>query len=229
MFVYRRTVPDLENGGNKNIYFKERFDSDVYNHAKGNMSEKFKFPLLKLAIEKNYENESIINTYRKAIEKHNENLMNNTYPDSGFDLYFSQDDVVVPNRISNLLNMNVKCEMIDWNHNCSFFPLKTNNNNRVNEKDNKINSIPYFIYPRSSISKTPLVLSNHVGIIDSGYRGNIFCAVRNIGNDDYKIVKGIRLFQVCHPNLSPFFVELVDPSELSSTERGEGGFGSTGK
>ena len=229
MFVYRRTVPDSENEGSKNIYFTERFDSDVHNHTKGNTSEIIKLPLLKLAIEHNYENEGLINIYKKAIEKHNENIMNATYPDSGFDLYFNKDDVVVPDKMSNLLNMNIRCEMIDWNHNCSLFPLKTNDNNIVNEKSDKVNSIPYFIYPRSSISKTPLVLSNHVGIIDSGYRGILFCAVRNISNIDYNIVKNTRLFQICHPNLSPFFVELVQPNELSSTERGEGGFGSTGK
>lgn len=229
MFVYRKTVPDHENGGSKNVYFKEGFDSDVYNHAKGNMSEKFKFPLLRLAIEKKYENEGLINTYRKAIEKHNENIMNATYPDSGFDLYFSQDDIIVPDRISNLLNMNIRCEMIDWNHNCSFFPIIKDDLNNHNKKENRPNSIPCYIYARSSISKTPLVLSNHVGIIDSGYRGNIFCPVRNVSNIDYKIVKGTRLFQMCHPNLSPFFVELVEPSQLSCTERGEGGFGSTGK
>ena len=74
-------------------------------------------------------------------------------------------------------------------------------------------------------------MANSVGIIDSGYRGNIMAKVRNIpfnSSDDlnYKIEEGTRLFQICAPDLSPFKVRLVN--ELSTTSRGEGGFGSTG-
>ena len=41
---------------------------------------------------------------------------------------------------------------------------------------NNDKNIGYYLYPRSSISKTPLILANSVGIIDSGYRGNIKAA-----------------------------------------------------
>jgi dUTPase len=41
--------------------------------------------------------------------------------------------------------------------------------------------------------------------------------------------KGERLVQICAPDLRPFLVKLVDENFLSNTERGEGGFGSTGK
>jgi dUTPase len=47
--------------------------------------------------------------------------------------------------------------------------------------------------------------------------------------DNYTVEKHNRLLQICHPKLEPFIVKLVDESELSETERGEGGFGSTGK
>ena len=44
----------------------------------------------------------------------------------------------------------------------------------------------------------------------------------------YTVEKHTRLFQICHPTLCPIFVVLVPESELNSSERGEGGFGSTG-
>jgi len=95
----------------------------------------------------------------------------------------------------------------------------------------------YYIYPRSSISKTPLMLSNHVGVIDSGYRGWLIAALRWLNeistktineNDEYIINKHTRLLQICHPTLCPIFIEMVKENELSDSERKDGGFGSTG-
>jgi dUTP pyrophosphatase len=71
------------------------------------------------------------------------------------------------------------------------------------------------------------MLANHTGIIDSGYRGALIGAFRNMG-DEYVVEKHTRLLQVCHPSLCPIYVVLTNENELSSTERGEGGFGSTG-
>ena len=85
---------------------------------------------------------------------------------------------------------------------------------------------PYLIIPRSSISKTPLRLSNSIGLIDPGYRGEIMAAVDNIKNEDYTVNPGQRLFQLVAMDGSPIHFTLVD--ELSETTRGEGGFGSTG-
>jgi dUTP pyrophosphatase len=85
----------------------------------------------------------------------------------------------------------------------------------------------YYLYPRSSISKTPLMLANHVGVVDSGYRGKIMAALRHVtGNIPYDIKRGDRLIQICSRDLSPFDFRLS--TELSSSDRGEGGFGSTG-
>jgi dUTP pyrophosphatase len=94
--------------------------------------------------------------------------------------------------------------------------------------DNKYDSMGYYMYARSSISKTPLMLANHVGIIDSGYRGVLMAAFRNLDLLQYNIQSNTRLVQITNPSLSPIFVELVDESELSTTARGSGGFGSTG-
>ena len=86
---------------------------------------------------------------------------------------------------------------------------------------------PYLVMPRSSIAKTPLRLSNSIGLIDGGYRGEIMAAVDNIKNEDYTVEPGQRLFQLVAMDGSPIHFELVD--ELSDTSRGSGGFGSTGK
>lgn len=88
--------------------------------------------------------------------------------------------------------------------------------------DNK----PYLLMPRSSISKTPLRLSNSIGLIDAGYRGEIIAAVDNIKDDPYTVEAGQRLFQLVAMDGSPVHYQLVD--KLSDTSRGVGGFGSTG-
>ena len=84
-----------------------------------------------------------------------------------------------------------------------------------------------YLYPRSSISKTPLRLANSVGIIDAGYRGNIMAVVDNISDEPFDIQKGQRLFQICGRFLEPINLTLIDTT-LSDSERGNGGFGSTG-
>ncbi len=86
---------------------------------------------------------------------------------------------------------------------------------------------PYLLMPRSSISKTPLRLSNSIGLIDGGYRGEIIAAVDNIKDIHYKISPGQRLFQLVAMDGSPIHFKIVN--ELSETSRGTGGFGSTGE
>jgi dUTP pyrophosphatase len=86
------------------------------------------------------------------------------------------------------------------------------------------------IFPRSSVRKTRLMLSNCVGVVDSGYRGELQATFNKINNDsvsenDYKV--GDRIAQIMiipHPP-----IEFEEADELSDTERGDGGFGSTGK
>jgi dUTPase len=77
------------------------------------------------------------------------------------------------------------------------------------------------------------MLANHTGIIDSGYRGNLIGAFRALyfhkdDNNSYIVEKHTRLLQICHPSLCPIYVVMVNEDELTNTERGEGGFGSTG-
>jgi len=86
---------------------------------------------------------------------------------------------------------------------------------------------PYFLIPRSSISKTPLRMSNSIGLIDAGYRGEIMASVDNITSEDYSIKFKQRLFQLVAMDGSPIHLSLVN--QLSKSSRGEGGFGSTGE
>jgi dUTP pyrophosphatase len=94
--------------------------------------------------------------------------------------------------------------------------------------------VSYYLYPRSSISKTPYRLANSVGIIDSGYRGNIIAAldcIRNIQNIPYTLEKFQRIVQICAPTLEPVQLVVCDSKEEMNmnTERSTGGFGSSGK
>lgn len=115
------------------------------------------------------------------------------------------------------VNHKIKCSMVKVSKN------KNKNNTKI---------VGYYLYPRSSLgTKSTLRLSNSVGIIDSGYRGNIIAAFDNHGND-HVIDKGDRVVQICPPDLChPIKVEIVDSeADLGNeTARGSGGFGSTGK
>ena len=119
--------------------------------------------------------------------------------DAGLDLFVVEEQIIEGGK-TELINLGISCET----------------------KEKK----PYFLMPRSSISKTPIRLCNSVGLIDAGYRGEIMAAVDNIKQEDYTISARQRLFQIVAMDGSPLSFELVD--ELSSTSRGAGGFGSTG-
>ncbi len=154
------------------------------------------------------QDEYLKNSYINAATKHNS--QDKEFMNAGFDL-FVPDTIQTRSNDVNKINMAIVCsaEMI--------FP------------DNRKYNTGYYLYPRSSLSKTPLRLANSVGIIDSGYRGNI------IGMFDtqtsYVVNPGDRLVQICAPDLVPIYVEIVgDIDELvMNTARGSGGFGSTGK
>tara|TARA_B000000532_G_scaffold224411_1_gene201196 strand:+ start:525 stop:998 length:474 start_codon:yes stop_codon:yes gene_type:complete len=124
--------------------------------------------------------------------------------DAGLDLYCPCDMEILPGEMGKI-DFKIQCEGID---------------------DNSDKNVCYYLYPRSSISKTPLRLANSVGIIDAGYRGNLMAMVDNRGPQPYKIEKGQRLFQICGRFLESINLELTE--ELSDSMRGAGGFGSTG-
>lgn len=85
-----------------------------------------------------------------------------------------------------------------------------------------------FIMPRSSIgTKTPLRLSNSIGLIDSGYRGELGILYDNTSDEDYKITAGDRIAQLLVMPSYRFQAKVVDI--LATSDRGEGGFGASGK
>ena len=84
----------------------------------------------------------------------------------------------------------------------------------------------YNMYPRSSISKTPLRLANSVGLIDASYLGPLKAALHNTGTSDFTIKKGERYVQLTRPDLEEVSFILVDNFNRDTT-RGNSGFGST--
>ena len=121
----------------------------------------------------------------------------NVEGDAGVDLYFPEEVTIPKEMIENMFGGSIQ----DTN-------------------------ISYMVTPRSSISKTPLRMSNSVGIMDSGYRGEFMVPIDNLSDEDFVIEKHTRLFQVVSPMLGEIKLEIVD--NLSDSERGSGGFGSTG-
>jgi dUTP pyrophosphatase len=84
------------------------------------------------------------------------------------------------------------------------------------------------VRPRSGLAlKEGITVLNTPGTIDSGYRGEVKNIMINHNNESFKITKGMRISQLAIRRVPD--VEFVEVEELSDTERGEGGFGSTGK
>jgi dUTP pyrophosphatase len=118
---------------------------------------------------------------------------------AGYDLT-TVEDVVLPAHQSVLISTGVKIEL----------PKRTYGQ----------------IAPRSGLSVKGIDVG--AGIIDEDYRGEIKVLLRNHSDDDIELPRESRIAQllvlpVCYPDLN-----LVDPEALESTERGAGGFGSTG-
>ena len=172
--------------------------------------------------------------YINAAISHNEKVTRNKdMVDAGFDLFApgNEDETSEPDSLyfygpghPNKSPVN----KVDFKICCSA---------QMVNKDSIFNT-GFYMYPRSSLSKTQLRLANSVGIIDAGYRGHLMAMfdVINIPcgyNDlevDYIGKKFDRYVQICAPGLVPILVEVVNKEEIcSETERGIGGFGSTGR
>ena len=86
------------------------------------------------------------------------------------------------------------------------------------------------IRPRSGLAyKKGITVLNSPGTVDTGYRGEIKVLLINLSNEDFNWEKGERIAQgVISPRVSTDYGELVEVKEVNKSERGEGGFGSTG-
>lgn len=163
--------------------------------------------LLKIKILDNCPNKDYVYDYYS--EKINKTSYNN---DCGIDIIFPDDKKFLTNKVT-------KCGM---GISCEFIP------------NNLTESGPFDLIARSSISNTPLILTNSVGIFDPGYRGEIIVPFRcfidrehqsTVNNFSYVTKKGDRLVQIVSPDRKPIKIEIVQT--LSETTRGSNGFGST--
>ena len=84
------------------------------------------------------------------------------------------------------------------------------------------------VYARSGLSiKHGLCMANGVGVVDSDYRGELKVPMINLGTEAYTIQPGERVAQLC---IAPVYAAaFAQAAELGDTQRGAGGFGSTGK
>lgn len=160
--------------------------------------------------------------YQQHIDKYIQKLLDNPkYIDAGFDLLVSNDEGFTIHDCYCKLDLDIICE-------AEIVNIKYNYDTDCEKHSYKTG---FYIYPRSSIYKTPLRLANSVGIIDAGYRGHIIAMFdRNINESLVTVKRGERLVQICAPSLIPIVPILVDESSINfGTGRGAGGFGSTGK
>jgi hypothetical protein len=104
--------------------------------------------------------------YKVAIEKHNLKLQTDPFMDAGFDL-------LSPSTGQNCMSSLQGPNKIDFLVKCSATYLKKSSKECESKEGVKKSYTGYYMYPRSSLSKTKLRLANSVGIIDSGYRGNL--------------------------------------------------------
>ena len=172
--------------------------------------------------------------YKEHIEKHNDNL-NQFHADSGFDLLNPTSRQFQPGSLSNKFGLGVKISLMQ--HAADYVRDPQNDSTGL-QPVLRVQPLPYQLLPRSSTgAKTNLRLSNSVGVIDSGYRGELCALVDCFGDvhhqehdaDKVRLEKGNRNFQLVAYNGFPIHVNLVDnESDLGGSERGEGGFGSTG-
>jgi dUTP pyrophosphatase len=168
------------------------------------------FMYLKIFVDSN--DDDLKKTYVRAANNHHTKLVNNINNfDAGFDL-FSPETIHLNDSKVNKLDYHIKCSA------------------KIHKNDISYNT-GYYMYPRSSISKSNVRLANNVGIIDSGYRGNLMGMFDVVYPTNVNVInKFERHLQICAPGLIPIIVELVDRIEDlgEETSRGNGGFGSTG-
>tara|TARA_B100001093_G_C26641658_1_gene933493 strand:- start:321 stop:905 length:585 start_codon:yes stop_codon:yes gene_type:complete len=182
--------------------------------------------VLRLAVS-NQNNNELITKYRNAASSRNtENATNKDF-NAGFDLFVPEE-----------LQFN---SLTDYNI-CIDFGIKAYMI-EINNETGQETPLCYWMVPRSSVgSKTPLRMANSVGVIDSGYRGNLkgyfdnMDAYRNfkvgtLENQELPIfnIKSFdRFVQIIGPRMDRFDVEVVDFISVD-TNRGEQGFGSSGR
>lgn len=141
-----------------------------------------------------------------------------TNDNAGFDLFVPQETVFQPGE-KKLVSMEVKATVVRGGQSCTTC--------QCGGCQPTEDTVHYWMLPRSSISKTGLLLLNSVGVIDRTYRGELMAFLWNTKDTPVTVSKGDRLVQIVAPDMGWMSqVSVVD--SLDSTVRGSGGFGSTG-
>ena len=194
------------------------------------LQPRYEFPYYLLKIYVNSQDPILLEKYRDAVLKRQQLIhtaqqswVKHHVPvhfDAGFDLFVPpESDAISNTAYAMTINHKVHASMdhvyVDEHNASCYFPTA------------------YYIHPRSSLgTKTPWRLANSAGIIDSGYRGGLIGAFDHRGSalPSLHPPAYTRLLQICGPDLKhPIFPVLVNSlEELGHTERGAGGFGSTG-
>ena len=107
------------------------------------------------------------------------------------------------------------------------FALQIVNDRRV-KPIKRYCSFCFSIRPRSSVWKTGMVLSNCIGTIDEGYTGEISAVFYHVMPNMERYHVGDRIAQL-HLDQTTKFLDFIEVNKLCKTERGDGGYGSTGK
>ena len=129
---------------------------------------------------------------------------------AGYDLKVVQD--IEPSSVAVLAPLGVRARLIKKGRYYTGFP-------------EGVAEFHFTLEPRSSIYKTGFIMANSRGIIDKSYRGELKAPILSVGSK--KIESGTRLFQILAPDLG-YIKEVHYVESLPETDRGEGGFGSTG-
>lgn len=151
-------------------------------------------------------------------------IKNRPDDNAGFDLFVVKDTTLDLGGVSESSSVMAYLAMLDLGCRCRMLRVDLG----VEDKETEVH---FWLAPRSSIWKSGVMMANSMGIIDKSYRGPLMGTVVPLPKateKDPHIKRGQRLFQILAPDMGHIKeVRIVD--SLPETQRGEGGFGSTGK
>jgi dUTP pyrophosphatase len=147
-------------------------------------------------------------------------VLNRSDENAGVDLY------VVKEYMLENMNFNTRAQLLDLGTSARMVRMNA---------DGSEQDVHYWLCPRSSIIKSGFAMANSQGVIDKSYRGTLMAPIA-ISNQSLfaktmlaeNHMKGDRYFQIVAPDMG-HIASVVVVNSLSQTERGAGGFGSTGR
>lgn len=147
----------------------------------------------------------------KIVKKYYKNHSQYHPGDAGLDLFCVRDQIIRGNTYGNKIHLSIVA---------AAYKVTTT---EMKEKG-------FFLLPRSSTGlRTPLRLSNNMGVIDKGYRGELIALVDNISSENFTVKEGERYFQIVSPGMKSIHYSFDAKGEnITRKERGQNGLGSTG-